>query len=280
MSYTIQSILIDKNIPIEEARKHILSIVKKIHPRIRKVKKEAEYKNNWRFRIVPKTKFVPRSFRSKKVNDQITLVFAKLKPEFESLKGSGFFDFLKDAYETVKDVGSSAVNKVKDFFSPKLDDYTNHTKAVLEKYGNQQIRGMRLVRQPVMSAIDSILNTVSIGKWASLKKKYGFDKFFHLGLEVDLSDGKKLTVEKLDVVEVSDNNYEGKGVEMQAVPLKSRQFTLNQLLETARRNVGDKRFFEYDAFKNNCQWFVSYLLEGQNLYGPKEKEFVFQDIKE
>ena len=280
MSYTVQSILISKDIPIEEARKHALSIIKKAHPRVRKVKKEREYKNNWRFRVIPKTKFVPRSFRSKKVNDQITLVFAQLKPEFESLKGSGFFDFIKDAYEKVKDVSSSVVNKVKDVFSPKLDDYSNYTKANLEKYGSKTIRSMRIVRQPVMSAIDSILNTVSVGKWASLKKKYGFDKFFHLGLEVDLQDGKKLTVEKLDIVEVSDNNYEGKGVDKQEVPLKGKQFTLMQLLDTARKNVGDKKFFEYDAFQNNCQWFVSYLLQGQNLYGPKEKEFVFQDIKE
>jgi hypothetical protein len=52
------------------------------------------------------------------------------------------------------------------------------------------------------------------------------------------------------------------------------------MLEKTRVNMGDAKFFSYDALRgNNCQNFVAELLKAMNLYGAAEKDFVFQDIK-
>jgi hypothetical protein len=102
---------------------------------------------------------------------------------------------------------------------------------------------------------------------------------FHLSLVAKVRDVNDLIcIEKLDRVSVSKDLSEGEGLEIFPIPLHGKQFTIFEMLEKARADVGDNKFFEYDAFRNNCQWFISYLLKGQGLYGEREKEFVFQDI--
>jgi hypothetical protein len=111
-------------------------------------------------------------------------------------------------------------------------------------------------------------------------KKSGYDKFFHLSLIV-VCKGEPLNVEKLDVVSIKANDVpKGDTVETQEVPLDGKSFTLFQMLEKARADVGDKAFFEYNSFENNCQSFVSYLLKGQGLYSEDAKAFVYQPIQQ
>ena len=190
-------------------------------------------------------------------------------------KGKGLLDFFKKGVAAVSDT----VDKVKDYFSPNLSSYNNATNKALVTYGNKIVESLTIYRQPITEFFNGVLNTVSFGKWNQLRNKYGFDKMFHLSLVAKLRDVNDLiSIEKLDRVSVSKDVSKGAGLETLSVPLHGKQFTLLEMLEKARSEVGDKAFFEYDAFRNNCQWFISYLLKGQGLYGEKEKAFVFQDI--
>jgi hypothetical protein len=192
------------------------------------------------------------------------------------LKGKGsVLDFFRRGATAVSD----AVGKVKEFFSPNLSSYNNATNRALVAYGNKPIESLSIYRKPITEFFNTILNTVSAGKWSQLRRKYGFDAMFHLSLVAKVRDVNDLIcIEKLDRVSVSKDLSEGEGLEIFPIPLHGKQFTIFEMLEKARAEVGDKKFFEYDAFRNNCQWFISYLLKGQGLYGEREKEFVFQDI--
>jgi len=70
----IQHVKVSKDVPFSDALKHAQSILK-----TKRNFKEKVLKNNYHFRNLPKTKFEPRSFKSKKINDQITLVLGKPK---------------------------------------------------------------------------------------------------------------------------------------------------------------------------------------------------------
>jgi hypothetical protein len=61
---------------------------------------------------------------------------------------------------------------------------------------------------------------------------------------------------------------------------KSVDVNLNQFIEKAYNMVGDEAFFLYDAFYNNCQYFISYLLKANDIFTKEAKEFLFQDISE
>lgn len=270
--YAIHSVIVKKAVPKEEAIQMAEDILKK------KKFKMTELKNTYRFRNIAKTKF--QEYRSKKINKNITLVFGELKPEFAHLQGSGIFDFFKQGYDYIKDKATDVVDKVKKVFSPRIDSYNNAATRMLQQYGDGTVTKITIYRKPLSDYLPFILNAVSLGKWKQLQKKYGIEKFFHLSL-ICVVKGEPLNVEKNEVVSISKGIPSGEGVESQEVPLEGKQFTLNQMMEKARQDAGDKVFFTYSALgANNCQNFLSYLLRGQGLYNEKAQEFIFQDISE
>lgn len=283
--YALQKVQIRNTMPLEEAKKHYTSITKK------KPRKIRETENFYQFRYLPPTKFVSRSFRTKVVNDDIHLIFGKLKDDHQKLEGKGLFDYFTKGYDYVKNstFGESIKNMV------SINDFSVKTKANLDKYGDYTINYIQLRRVPVSSALDLALQGVSLGEWERLKKKYGFDHFFHLSMVVNLRGakdivlntgrkmtvGKQLAIEKLEVVSVNENIMVGEGMETQDVPLAGKTFSINDMFRKARDRVGDGTFFAYSALqKNNCQDFIGLLLDVEGLYRAEEKAFVYQNISE
>jgi len=73
MVFELQVAIIKKEVGLEKARKIAEEIIKKDNPFMR------ETGDSYRFRNLAKTKFVPSSFRTKKVNDRVSLVFGERK---------------------------------------------------------------------------------------------------------------------------------------------------------------------------------------------------------
>lgn len=272
--WALHAVIIKRTVPKEEALKHAEHIIKK------KDFKATETKLTYRFRALPKTKFV-KKFRSKKINKDITLVFGELLPQYAKLSGKGFFDFFKKGYDYLKEKVGQVADTASEVFKPRLDGYDNKTTDMLRMVGDKTITKLQIYKAPLKEAFNTALDLISLGKWSKAKKKFGFDTFFHLGLLATLDDGQTYIVEKLDRPSVSqDFNLNDAGVELLDVPLQGRELTINKMLEDARKAVGDKKFFEYDSFRNNCQFFVRMLLDNQGLYTEKEKNFFFQDISQ
>lgn len=276
--YALQAVIVKKTVPKDKALEHAENIIKK------KAFKGSETKLTYRFRAIPKTKFIKESFRSKKINPDITLVFAELKPEFSKLMGRGFFDYFKKGYESAKETLGKLVDTTTDYFKPRLDSYDNKTTSMLKQIGDLPITRLQIYKAPLREMFNKALDLISLGAWSKSKKKYGFDTFFHLGLLATLDNGQTYIIEKLDRPSVSqDFNLNEQGLELLDVPLTglgSKRLTINMMLEDARKAVGDQKFFEYDSFRNNCQFFVRMLLDNQGLYTEREKNFFFQDISQ
>ena len=259
--YALHAVLIKKSVPLEKAKEHAQEIMKN------KKQFYRETKNQYRFRNIAKTKFIKKTFKSKKINPDITLVFGQLTPENMHLEGSGLFDWIK-----------KGVKKVKEFFSPRLDSYNNTSTETIKKYGNLPINSLQIYRTPIASVLETVLNFISLGKFTELKRKAGFDKLFHLALVANVN-GKNIIMEKNEAVNVSTSYKTSKDTEVFNIPLNNKSITIYELLEKARNKVGDKTFFDYNAFTNNCQFFIKYLLENSDLYSDGAKNFLFQDLK-
>lgn len=201
----------------------------------------------------------------------------------EQLKGSGIFDFI--------------TKPVSRFFAPR-EDFNNISKRTLQEYGNLDIHSMYIMRAPITSAINTALNLVSLGKWDSLRKNAGYDKLFHLSLVCNvLKDNQVVPIilEKNEAVHISADWKKFPGYETFQIPMKGfsqsdysrkvrgqsvKSLTLNQLVNNALNAVGKQKFFLYDAFSNNCQYFIMYLLEYSQLLSPQAKGFIFQPMEE
>jgi len=196
------------------------------------------------------------------------------------LEGEGIGSFFKSAYNKAKETVTNVLGRLK----PNVSGFTNQSKAILGKYGKGVVVKLVIIRQPIMGVLDTIINTISFGTFQKAKQKYGYDKLFHLQLAAYVKVGRgvtKIVLEKNETVDmsVSTEHVQTGNKEFLIVPFE-KTFTLEHMVNTAREQQGDQRFFEYDAFKNNCQWFISYLLHAEELYGPKEKAFLFQDLTE
>ena len=73
MSYALHAIIIDKQIPMADA----IRISKKFIPANRNFFRTTE--DSYRFRNIPKQRFDKTSYRSKVINQDITLIYGKLK---------------------------------------------------------------------------------------------------------------------------------------------------------------------------------------------------------
>jgi hypothetical protein len=265
MTYALHQVHIKKPISIEDA--YILS---QQHIQNKRKKKVLENKQHYKFEHLARKHFQVGSFKKIKVDDTHQLVVGMLKPEHSRLEGSGLFSYLKEK-------ASNVVHKVKEIFKPRLDGYNNKSRKVMETYGNLPISSIVIKRTPIASALNTALNLISLGKWNSELSKNKMDTLFHLALIVTIN-GKEICVEKNASIELSTSYSSNSDTQVQRIPLHGKQLILNEVLETARKNVGDKTFFDYDPFTNNCQYFIKYLLEGVHLYGSKEKDFLFQDL--
>lgn len=74
MVYELHAVIFKKPFDLEEAKKIAQDIIKNKNRQFYR-----ETKTSYRFRNISKQKFIKKSFRTKKVNDNISIIFGKLK---------------------------------------------------------------------------------------------------------------------------------------------------------------------------------------------------------
>ena len=215
----LHAVIIKKPCDLDEAREVSQHFIKNNKKNFMK-----ETTSSYRFRNIAKGNFIPKSYKTKKINKQVSLIIGHLKPEYEHLEGSGIGDFFKKIGQKVKNV-----------FTPRLDSYNNQTRKSLEQYGNMEVKRLTLYRTPIMKMLDTVLNFISFGKFSELKKKYGFDQLYHLALIADVGN-KNLVIEKNEVINVSSSYPTSNKTEKQEVPLNGKVFTINEMFEIGRKN--------------------------------------------
>jgi len=168
------------------------------------------------------------------------------------------------------------------FFKTKLE-YNNTSQNMINQYGNIPIKDMQIVRTPVSSFLINALNIISLGQFKILMKRYGFDKMYHLGLLLYLANGKKIILEKNQVININDKFQLNDKTEYMNIDLKITP-TLNQLLINSISSIGKERHFLYDAFNKNgagnCQLFVLNILKSSNILDQQYEQFIYQDLDE
>lgn len=193
------------------------------------------------------------------------------KSKAHQLKGAGFFDFLRKGKDWLVDK-----------FRKKLDGFNSTSTTTLKKYGDLPIMSLRVFKKPIHKVLDKVIDFISMGKFSEAKKKYGFDQMYHLGCLASVNDNGKHKIvqfEKVEAVKFFDGQkVSGSDVEFLDVPI-SGSVTLNEMAAKAREKVGDKTYFDYNSFTNNCQFFIRYNLEyGLGVWTSQINDFVMQDV--
>lgn len=163
-----------------------------------------------------------------------------------------------------------------------IPDLRNHASPAIRKFlkenGDETITHMQVGRMPIKSWVDRISNWLTLGKWEENKKRLSYDKMFHLFLQMQLSNGKNIYIEKNQVpVIVEQTNY-AQVYDQENLSVKAPKVTFAEFMANGEKNAGSpENFWVYDPIYHNCQDFIKNLLQGNSSWFPEVKDFVEQD---
>jgi hypothetical protein len=205
------------------------------------------------------------------------------------MEGMGIIDDAKNMFNKAKDRAKNIYNKVEDTVHRVRDIahkvYTGDTgmppnvKKILEKYGDQLITKISIIRNPVGKALTGALSVASMGEFGRNLENAPYDKLFHLKICCTLQDGTHVSLEKVERVNMVVNPKSVKNEEVIDTPLNGRQITLGELYENARNKMGGL-FYPYSARDNNCQNFILNVLQASGIGDQQDYEFVKQNTKQ
>jgi hypothetical protein len=154
----------------------------------------------------------------------------------------------------------------------------------LEEHQDDIITALYVCRVPIVKAIDTVLNIISFGKFASAKKKYGYDELFHLYLLVTLNTRqgpKSYLIERNQVFRITEAKPGDYGADKcMTVRTLRGGMKFGPLIENAAKSEPDGQFWLYDPLRHNCQDALISILQHSNLLTPELSAFVKQDAKE
>jgi len=212
--------------------------------------------------------------KTKEVKDSIQgTVQQASAPVAETIQSA--VDTAKDSISAVDTRVKDKVNELKDTADAVIHGasrLSKNVRTIMEKVGDMPITKIKIVRTPVKSAIQSLLNIASFGEYQKQLDEKPYDTIFHLALVLTI-DNKELVVEKNAQISMSYKKVSGQ--EMPVVTDKS--LTLNEMMSNTEKMMGDK-FLPYDAEHNNCQGFVSAMMRSNGLMTPEYSSFITQDV--
>lgn len=158
-------------------------------------------------------------------------------------------------------------------------DYPADQKRIIQKYGAIAIRSIRIGRTPLPSAINSVLNIVTLGAFQKLVQASPYDKLFHLFSIIELDNGTKILLEKNEAINMKVvSAYTPKNTEYIDATYIPSGLTFKEMLDNGQKIQGAK-WFKYQAVNNNCQLFIIALLQGSSVLTKELQDFIKQDIK-
>lgn len=164
----------------------------------------------------------------------------------------------KGLFSTFQNIKNRVVNTLK---GPR-SDAPPVFKNFLSKEGNVKIKNIDIARKPILSGVESLLNGLSLGNFANIKRKLGYDNVYHNYLIVELDNGKRYKLEKNHVLEAKALQDDDLKHERYSIPVK-KDINLNSLIDNASK--GDNDFYKYNARNNNCQVFTKEVIERNGL---------------
>lgn len=199
---------------------------------------------------------------------------------FKTQHGFGYMPsygrgIISDAWNAVK----TGIDKAKNFFFFPPNRLPGNSQRVFDANKWKTIKSLTIRRFPINSAVDKALNLISLGKYNEAKKASAFDTMFHLSLLVTFTDASQIVLEKNARIEITQGVRTVPGSQLLNVPV-TKSITLDQLLENTRKKIKDHSFFQYDAFSNNCQFFILNILSANDFLTEQAKSFIYQDTTE
>jgi hypothetical protein len=227
----------------------------------------------------------------RKANDPLSNILSGLSTVASLIPGAGSaistgLDVLNEGQKFVRGGKLNKKKQVKgsglfDIFTPNKS-YNNVSTKTMKQYGDFPVIQLRIMRTPIMKILNTVINVISLGKWNDLLKKHGYDDLFHLALVATVqtpTEQKQIVMEKNEVINISTKFTVNDKTQTLEVPLNGKETTVNKMLADGLKKVGVDKWFLYHPLNNNCQSFISYILQTLGLYNMQTRIFLYQNME-
>lgn len=171
------------------------------------------------------------------------------------------------------------------FFKMALDDnnilfyeYSKKCQSLLKMYGDLKIKKIYLVRQPLSFFTTSVLNIITLFKYNSFIIESQDNSPYHSSIifELELPNKMKklLLLEKNNSINICENFLIQNCQNFKSISLNNKNYTINSILKTTQKRVGNEKFFNWHIYKNNCQEFIKEILITINKYSKTNKKYI------
>ena len=184
-----------------------------------------------------------------------------------------------------RQTGDGIVDTVKSILS-KLTPPTEASakvKAALKTYGEKIVKGVTVYREPIISAIQSLINLLrkASGNEETIEEKETYDKLFHLFALVDLEGGPSLRIEMNEVFMIKPQAHPS-GKESISAGAPSKKTTFNDWFLKGANSQGPA-FWRYSADGSagggNCQDHLLTLLRANGQLSGSVSSFIKQNTQ-
>ncbi len=170
------------------------------------------------------------------------------------------------------------------FYGRRIKDcreYTPASRMTLIQYGSATVREITLVRKPIQTYVNTVMNILTRGKFNDLCRKFKYNNIYHISIlfALDLPHNRRVyaLLEKTQIIHITTADViSGPPCEYLAVQCPSAT-TFLDMVRAVQATEGEN-FFNYDFLDNNCQTFAQNFLKANHIYKPEHDEFILQDI--
>jgi hypothetical protein len=160
-------------------------------------------------------------------------------------------------------------------------NYNKKSKHLLDVYGDYKLTKLYLVRQPFSKIITFLLNIFSLYKFEKLinesRDNLPYHTFIIFEIKLPNNRRKLLLLEKNNYINISETFLVTHLQNIKPINLKGTNFTLNSVLNITQNRLGNKKYFNWHLYKNNCQEFVKQILITLNKYNKNKEKYVFSN---
>lgn len=174
------------------------------------------------------------------------------------------------------------------FFKMALDNnnilfyqYSKKSQKLLDLYGEFKINKIYLIREPFSPLITFFLNVITFYKYNKLitESQDNFPYHSSIIFEIELQNKMKklLLLEKNNCINLRENFLINNSQQIKTLPLKNKKYTINSILHTTQKRLGNKKFFNWHVYKNNCQEFIKEILITINKFSKYNKNYILSN---
>jgi len=157
--------------------------------------------------------------------------------------------------------------------------YNKTSQQILDLYGEYKLTKVYLIRQPFSKFCTFVLNIFTLYNYNKLINKSQDNFPYHtlIVFEIKLPNGMKkmLLLDKNNCVNIRENFFINKFQEIKELKIKNKKLTINSILNSTQQRLGNKKYFNWNLYKNNCQEFTKEILKTIEKYNKTNKKFIF-----